>query len=205
MSTRGSHQDSPREGDGFEPSVPVAREPVNIAAMNWGIDGAAKKILRGTDGSNPSPSSRKSHANLDWRRPGRPGRGFLGLLTEAFAIADEIDEGLKVLSEGLATAASGEKMNDAELHRLRGDLLRRLPSPDWTKVETSFRTALAIAREQGSRGYELRAAVSLARLLAQQGRHTEARGLLAPLYGWFTEGFDTPDLKEAKALLEELG
>jgi predicted ATPase len=77
--------------------------------------------------------------------------------------------------------------------------------PDPAKAEDSFRTALAIAREQGTRGYELRAATSLARLWRDQGRRGEARDLLAPLYDWFTEGFDTADLKEAKALLEELG
>jgi predicted ATPase len=80
----------------------------------------------------------------------------------------------------------------------------RLPYPDPAKAEDSFRTALAIAREQGTRGYELRAATSLARLLGQEGRQGEVRDLLAPLYGSFIEGFDTPDLKEAKALLDEL-
>jgi len=76
--------------------------------------------------------------------------------------------------------------------------------PDPAKTEDSFRTALAIAREQGTRGYELRAATSLARLWAEQGRRAEARELLAAVYGSFTEGFDTPDLKEAKALLDAL-
>jgi len=101
-------------------------------------------------------------------------------------------------------AVSGEKGWSAEIHRLRGELTGRLPYSDPAKAEDSFRTALAIAREQGTRGYELRAAVSLARLRRDQGRRTEARDLLAPVYGWFTEGFDTPDLKEAKALLDEL-
>jgi predicted ATPase len=87
---------------------------------------------------------------------------------------------------------------------LRGDLLGRLPSNDCIEVETCFRTALAIAREQGSRGFELRAAVSLARHLSAHGRREQARELLAPVYGWFTEGFDTTDLKDAKALLEPL-
>jgi predicted ATPase len=77
-----------------------------------------------------------------------------------------------------------------------------LPYPDPAKAEDSFRTALAIAREQGTRGYELRATVSLAQLRRDQGRHAEAHDLLAPVYGWFTEGFDTPDLKDAKALLD---
>ena len=76
--------------------------------------------------------------------------------------------------------------------------------PDPAKAEDSFRTALAIDREQGTRGYELRAATSLARLWREQGRRADAHELLAPIYGWFTEGFDTPDLKEAKALLAEL-
>ena len=79
-----------------------------------------------------------------------------------------------------------------------------MPQPDPAKAEDSFRTALAIAREQGTRGYELRAATSLARLWRDQGRRTEARDLLAPVYGSFTEGFDTADLKDAKRLLEEL-
>ena len=79
-----------------------------------------------------------------------------------------------------------------------------MPHPDPAKAEKSFCTALAIAREQGTRGYELRAATSLARLWREQGRQDEARELLAPLYGSFTEGFDAPDLKEAKALLDML-
>ena len=81
-----------------------------------------------------------------------------------------------------------------------GELTGRLPHPDPAKAEESFRTALAIARKQGTRGYEVRAATSLARLWGEKSRRGEARELLAPVYGWFTEGFDTPDLKEAKAL-----
>ena len=132
--------------------------------------------------------------------------GLLGLLAEALALTGAIDDGLTVLAEALATAeASGARGADAELHRLRGDLLRRLPSPERTEVEGCFRRALAVAREQGTRGFELRAAVSLARLLSELGRRAEARDLLAPIYGWFTEGFGTPDLREARALLDELG
>ena len=85
-----------------------------------------------------------------------------------------------------------------------GELTLRLPYPDPAKAEESFRTALAIAREQGTRGYELRAATSLARLWREHGRRGEARELLAPVYGSFTEGFDTQDLKDAKALLDQL-
>ena len=136
-------------------------------------------------------------------------RGFepwqLGLLAEALAIAGKIDEGIAAIDEALAkSAASGQKGNDAELHRLRGELVRQLPGPDPAQAEFSFRAALTIAQEQGTRGYELRAAVSLSRLLADQGRRDEARDLLTPIYAWFSEGFDTPDLLDAKALLAEL-
>jgi predicted ATPase len=131
---------------------------------------------------------------------------FLTLLAEALVLAGKIEEALVILDDALAkAAASGERGWNAEIHRLRGDLTARLPYSDPAKAEDSFCTALAIAREQGTRGYELRAATSLARLLHEQGRRTEARDLLAPLYSWFTEGFDTADLKDAKALLEELG
>jgi class 3 adenylate cyclase/predicted ATPase len=130
---------------------------------------------------------------------------FLTLLAEALALAGKIEEGLAALDDALAKAAvSGARGCDAEIHRLRGELAGRLPYPDPAMAEDSFRTALAIAREQGTRGYELRAATSLARLWGEQGRRTEAHELLAPVYGWFTEGFDTADLKDAKALLDTL-
>ena len=129
----------------------------------------------------------------------------LGYLAESLALKGAVEEGLQTLAAALTAAeTSCAHWADAELHRLRGDLLGRLPSADWTEVETCFRTALRAAREQGSRGFELRAAVHLARLLSAQQRQAEARALLAPVYGWFTEGFETPDLQEAKALLETL-
>jgi predicted ATPase len=130
---------------------------------------------------------------------------FLTLLAEALALAGKIEEGLAALDDALATAAvSGARGWDAEIHRLRGELTGRLPHPDPEKAEDSFRTALAIAREQGTRGYELRAATSLARLWREQGRRAEARDLLAPVYDSFTEGFDTQDLKDAKRLIDDL-
>jgi class 3 adenylate cyclase/predicted ATPase len=131
---------------------------------------------------------------------------FLALLAEALALAGKIEEALAALDDALAKAAvSGERGSNAEIHRLLGELTGRLPQPDPAKAEDSFRTALAIAREQGTRGYELRAATSLARLWHEQGRRGEARDLLAPVYDWFTEGFDTVDLKAARTLLSELG
>ena len=89
---------------------------------------------------------------------------------------------------------------------LRGALLlRQGPRPTWEEAEACFQQARAIARQQQAKSWELRAAMSLARLWQQQGKRAAARDLLAPIYGWFTEGFDTADLQEAKALLEELG
>ena len=89
---------------------------------------------------------------------------------------------------------------------LRGALLlRQGPRPTWEEAEACFQQALAMARQQQVQSWELRAAMSLGRLWQQQGKHAEARALLAPVYGWFTEGFDTADLQEAKTLLEELG
>src|SRR5262249_23726158 len=109
---------------------------------------------------------------------------ILGYLAEALARKGAVVEGLQTLAAALTTAeAPGGHWADAELHRLRGILLSRLPSNDWTKVETCFRTALSVARDQGTRGFELRAAVSLARLLSARWRRDEARDLLAPVYG----------------------
>jgi predicted ATPase len=97
---------------------------------------------------------------------------------------------------------TGERWFAAELNRQKGQLLARQGCPE--AAEELYRKALNIAQEQEARLWELRAAASLARLRRDQGRHTDARDLLAPVYGWFTEGFDTPDLRPAKALLDEL-
>ena len=97
---------------------------------------------------------------------------------------------------------TGERWLAAELTRHRGRLLLRQGHSE--AAEQLYRKALSIAEEQGAKLWELRAAAGLARLRRDQGRHTEARDLLAPVYGWFTEGFGTPDLREAKALLDEL-
>jgi predicted ATPase len=107
--------------------------------------------------------------------------------------------------EGLAEVEETEiRDREAELNRLEGELLLASQVPDETRAEASFRKAIAIARAQQAKSWELRAATSLARLLARQGRREEARALLAPLYHWFIEGFDTADLIAAKSLLEQL-
>jgi predicted ATPase len=93
---------------------------------------------------------------------------------------------------------------EAEVHRVAGDIALRSSAPDALKAESYFERALAVARSQQAKSWELRAAMSMARLWRDQAKRDEARELLAPIYGWFTEGFDTLDLKQAKALLDEL-
>jgi transcriptional regulator with AAA-type ATPase domain/predicted ATPase len=130
----------------------------------------------------------------------------LALLAEAYGQGGQAEEGLPVLDEALTVAdKTGERWWEAELHRLKGELLLKQAVPDTHQAETCFHQALAIARRQQAKSLELRAAMSLSRLWQHQGKRAEARELLAPAYAWFTEGFDTTDLQEAKALLEELG
>jgi DNA-binding winged helix-turn-helix (wHTH) protein/predicted ATPase len=134
------------------------------------------------------------------------GRPFcLVLLAEAAGQVGQVDEGLRLLAQALM-AMEESRRGDllAEAYRLRGELLLRQAVPEAVQAEACFQQALDIARRQQAKSWELRAAVSLARLWRQQGKRAEARELLAPIYGWFAEGFDTADLRDAKALLEEL-
>jgi predicted ATPase len=130
---------------------------------------------------------------------------FLALLADAHGRADQAATGLSLLADALdGVERTGARWIEAELHRLRGELLLALPEADQPEAEGCLRRAIAVAQEQSARWWELRAATSLARLWAGQGRRAEAHDLLAPIYGWFTEGFDTSDLQEAKALLDRL-
>ena len=123
------------------------------------------------------------------------------LLAEAYGESGQAKEGLRLLAETLATADDqGMHLWEPELYRVKGELLLRQPVPDAPEAERCFRQALDSARRQEAKSLELRAATSLSRLWQRQGRRAEARQLLAPIYGWFTEGFDTADLQEAKAL-----
>jgi predicted ATPase len=115
------------------------------------------------------------------------------------------EDGLQALAEAYALVEQHEERYwEAEIHRLRGVVLLRQPGTPQAEAETWLQRALDVARCQEAKSLELRAAMSLARLWQQQGKRAEARELLAPVYGWFTEGFDTMDLQDAKALLEEL-
>src|SRR5262245_55349348 len=129
----------------------------------------------------------------------------LVLLAEAAGQVGQVEQGLHLLAEALTTfeaSRRGDMLTEA--YRLQGEFLLQQATPDAAQGAACFQQALAVARRQQAKSWELRAAMSLCRLWQQQGKRTEAYELLAPIYGWFTEGFDTPDLQEAKVLLEAL-
>jgi predicted ATPase len=129
------------------------------------------------------------------------------MLAEVLAHQGQVEEGLAALAEALAVVRDGgEAYWGAELHRLQGELLLQRAEGEAlarAEAEACFHQALAVARRQSAKALELRAVMSLTRLYQKQGRQGEARPMLAECYGWFTEGFDTRDLREAKALLDE--
>jgi predicted ATPase len=130
---------------------------------------------------------------------------YLVLLAEAVGHAGQAAEGLRLLAEAWATLEESKQDQWlAEVHRVQGELLLRQAVPDESQAVACFQQALAIARRQQVKSWELRTAMSLSRLWQQQGKRGEAYELLAPVYGWFTEGFDTADLQDAKALLDAL-
>ena len=129
---------------------------------------------------------------------------YLCMLAATHLQAGAAEEGLSVIAQAKdLIARNNEHMWEAELRRLEGEL-RYAQGASPANVEACFEQALATARGQSAKSFELRAAISLARLRCDQGKHSEARALLAPVYRWYTEGFDTPDLNEAKALLDGL-
>jgi predicted ATPase len=130
---------------------------------------------------------------------------WLCVLADACIEAGRLNEGLNALTEALATAdQGGERQSEAEIHRLKGKLLLRQDESNAGEARKCFERAIEVARQQSARSWELRATMSLARLLMTQGKRDEARAMLADIYNWFTEGFDTADLKDAKSLLAEL-
>jgi predicted ATPase len=162
-----------------------------LAAQGQHEEGVAQ-IRQGLD------AYRSTGAELGWPL-------FLALLAEAYRPVEQREEGLVALAEALTTAQrTGERWYEAELYRLRGESLWMASVADHAQAEACFCQALEVSRWQQAKAWELRAAMSLSQLWRQQGKRAEARQLLASVYGWFTEGFDTADLREAKVLLEEL-
>jgi predicted ATPase len=128
---------------------------------------------------------------------------YFSFLSRAYAEVEQFGAAQRCMDEAMiAIEASRERWCEAEVHRFAGEIALVQPRLDAVIAEAHFERALAIARAQTAKAWELRAAMSMARLWRDQGKRTEARELLAPVYGWFIEGFDTPDLKEAKALLD---
>ena len=131
---------------------------------------------------------------------------WLSLLAQAYGMSHQVHEGLDVASEALTVVDdTKECFFQARLHQLQGELLLKAGAPDATvRAEACFHQALDVSRRQQAKSWELCAATSLARLWRSQGKRRDARELLAPVHGWFTEGFDTADVKAAGALLQEL-
>ena len=130
---------------------------------------------------------------------------WLSYLAKANAEIGQFDDARRCIGEATAAVEMAkEKWCEAEVNRIAGEIALLSPEPDGAKAEAHFERALAVAREQQAKSWELRAAMSMTRIWRDQGRWQQARDLLAPLYAWFTEGFDTRDLKEAKVLLDEL-
>jgi predicted ATPase len=163
-----------------------------LAAQGCGAEGVAL-IRQGLDAERATGAAK--------------GRAYyLALLAEGYATAGDAEAGLRAVADALeAMQHTGERHHAAELHRLKGELRLTRSTEPHAKAEACFQQALDIACRQQAKSLELRAAMSLARLWQCQGKRNEARQLLAPVYDWFTEGFDTADLQEAKALLEALG
>jgi predicted ATPase len=130
---------------------------------------------------------------------------YLSYLARAHAKLDQFEEAWRSIGEAItAVETTKETWCEAEIHRVAGEIALMSPEPDAAKAEACLGRALSVARGQQAKSWELRAAMSMARLWRDQGKRQQARDLLAPIYGWFTEGFDTLDLKQAKALLDEL-
>jgi predicted ATPase/DNA-binding SARP family transcriptional activator/class 3 adenylate cyclase len=150
---------------------------------------------------------RQGLANWQATRIGIYQSHYLALLAKAYARVDQVKEGLRLLAEALtAVDRAAESTFEAELYQLKGELLLEQGGGEAClyNAEACFQRALEVARRQSARSWELRAAMSLSRLWQKQGKNKAARKLLSDIYGWFTEGFDTPDLKEAQALLDAL-
>ena len=126
-------------------------------------------------------------------------------LTKAYAELGQFDNAWRCIAEAIAAVERNEeRWWEAEVHRVAGETALASPNPDVMKAEAHFKNALAVAQKQQAKSFELRTAVSVARFWRDQGKRNEARDLLTPIYGWFTEGFETRDLKKAKVLLNEL-
>jgi predicted ATPase len=195
------------------PALQACTEAVLTVATEHGFPTfiAVGPIMRGwglaEQGQRTAGSAQIRQGLIDERQTGAEASvgHSLGLLAEGDTKGDQPEEGLTVLAEAQGLVQqTASRIYESALYRLQGELRLARSQAHATEAETCCRQALDIARRQQAQSWELRAAMSRARLWQQQGKHTEARELLAPIYGWFTAGFDTADLQDAKALLEAL-
>jgi len=177
-------------------------------ALHWGATAIANRgllaILKGTaleaiQMLTSGVAARRSVGGTHWLPL------YLSNLSAARAELGQFDDALRCIGEAMtAMETTKDRCCEAEVYRTAGKISLKSPEPDAAEAQMYFERALAVARQQEAKSWELRAAMSMARLWRDQGKRDEARELLAPVYGWFTEGFGTRDLKEAKALLAEL-
>jgi predicted ATPase len=172
--------------------------------LAWGNNAHGEALIEQGRGQEGTSQMQKALAAIQATGTGLSAPWNLCLLAKGYAEMDGIDDGLGALQKALIVADEHEdRFYDAEIHRVMGDLLLRQDASNFTKAEGCFRQAIKIARTQRAKSWELRATTSLAKLLDKNGLRQEARPMLGEIYSWFTEGFDTADLKEAKALLDE--
>jgi len=174
--------------------------------QGWALAQQRSKLTQGSEGRE-EPIVQMSQGLAAFRATGAEvgGPQYLTLLAETLGKKGEAEAAFHVLAEAFAARhKSGERWWEAELYRLKGELLLACTAEPHAEAEVCFQQALDIARRQQAKSLELRAATSLSRLWQHQGKRQEARQLLAEVYRWFTEGFDTADLQEARVLLDEL-
>jgi class 3 adenylate cyclase len=194
-------RDAPKVQKRTEEEVAIGAEYGMVNHLTTGT--AMRRWALAVQGRADEGISRTQRTRLP-RQGGNQG-WFRSMQAEAYLASGRLDEGLEAVSYGLTSGETTEqRFYEARLHRLKGELLLMQNSSNIEQAEDCYRTAIAIARRQDAKLFELGATTSLARLLARQYRRDEARTMLADIYNWFTEGFDTADLKEAKALLDEL-
>jgi predicted ATPase len=187
-------------------TIPLAEEKAAALWKAWGLFNQGW-VLALTGRAVQAVETMTSAINA-WRSTGATVYMpvFLSPLARCCAELGKLNDAWHHIEEALtAVERTKEKWWEAEINRVAGEIALKSPEPDAAKAEEYFDRALVIARQQQAKSWELRAATSMARLWRDQGKRDEARDLLAPVYGWFTEGFDTLDLKEAKDLLNDLG
>jgi class 3 adenylate cyclase/predicted ATPase len=177
-------------------------------ALFWKVSGTVERgCLLALIGKAADAAQMITSGIIAWRSTGSTLfiQSWSSYLAKAYAELGQFDDAWRSVGEAIAMIeTTKERWFEAEVHRMAGEIALMSPEPDAAKAETYFERALAVARVQQAKSWELRAAMSMARLWRDLGKRDEAHALLAPVYGWFTEGFDTLDLKEAKVLLDEL-